>query len=175
MQRILIISYFFPPCNLTASQRVYSWANLLKEKGYAPTVITRNWDIPIKSSEDVLKSTGKKNKYECNECYESIYVPYKASLRDRIYIKLAGSKLQGLSKIFTLIELFFENYSTRFIAHRNIYLEARKFLKKNPDVTKVIISANPFNLFFFGFLLKKEFNIEWIADYRDDWNTTELD
>ena len=34
MKKILIISYFFPPCNLTASQRVSSWAKYLNKSGY---------------------------------------------------------------------------------------------------------------------------------------------
>jgi glycosyltransferase involved in cell wall biosynthesis len=46
-------------------------------------------------------------------------------------------------------------------------------IKRNkPDV--ILITANPFNQFLFGYLLKKQFNIPWIADYRDDWTTSEL-
>ena len=47
MENVLIISYFFPPCNLTASQRAFNWAKYLKEFGYNPIVITRKWDQPI--------------------------------------------------------------------------------------------------------------------------------
>jgi len=34
MQKVLIISYFFPPCNLTASQREHSWAKYLIRFGH---------------------------------------------------------------------------------------------------------------------------------------------
>jgi len=38
----------------------------------------------------------------------------------------------------------------------------------------MLISGGPFHLFKFGYLLKKEFGIKWVADYRDDWNTNEV-
>ena len=39
----------------------------------------------------------------------------------------------------------------------------------------LLISGNPFVQFKFGYDLNKQFGIKWIADYRDDWNTSELE
>ena len=44
-KKVLILSYFFPPCNLPASQRSYGWATQLHEYGYHPIIITRNWSL----------------------------------------------------------------------------------------------------------------------------------
>jgi glycosyltransferase involved in cell wall biosynthesis len=42
-------------------------------------------------------------------------------------------------------------------------------------VSTVLISGNPFEQFYFGYKLKKTFpRIKWIADYRDDWTTSEV-
>ena len=52
MKKILIISYFFPPCNLTAAQRVYSLAKYLSKYGFYPTIVTRRWDHSIGKLKD---------------------------------------------------------------------------------------------------------------------------
>ena len=57
MKKILIISYFFPPCNLTPSQRTISWARLLHKHGYYPIVITRRWDTKINSAKQISVAT----------------------------------------------------------------------------------------------------------------------
>lgn len=175
MKKALIISYFFSPCNLTAAQRIMGWAKYLKEYGYEPVVITRNWDNHINQPEDVLLSSGSEVIHEKNDNYEVYYLPYKASRRDRIYTKHEGSPLQKLSRIYTFYNLIAENFSVKSIPHYNMYSFARTYLQENKDIDTVIISGNPFNQFHFGYLLEKEFNVKWIADYRDDWNTTELE
>lgn len=176
MKKILIISYFFPPCNLTASQRIAGWANYLSMFGYYPTIVTRNWDQPINSPEDVLLSSGKEMKHEKNDQYEAYYLPYIASKRDEIYSNNKGNKsLQKLSKIFTLKDLIFENYSNKSIPFSNMYDFASELITKDNNYQLVLISGNPFVQFKFGYLLHKKFGIKWIADYRDDWNTSELE
>ena len=58
MKKVIVLSYFFTPCNLTASQRALGWAKYLKEFGYYPIIITRNWDLPIGKPEDAGISSG---------------------------------------------------------------------------------------------------------------------
>ena len=60
MIRAVVLSYFFPPCNLTASQRAYGWAKYLNRNGYYPIIITRSWDVAILKPEDALKKAGNK-------------------------------------------------------------------------------------------------------------------
>jgi hypothetical protein len=176
MKKVLIISYFFPPCNLTASQRIQGWANYLSSFGYYPTIVTRNWDIKINSPEDSLISSGKEITHEKNENYEVYYLPYKASARDEIYSKNKNNRLfQKVSKFFTFKDLVFENYSNSAIPFANIYNFSVDLLKKDNSFELLVISGNPFIQFKFGYLLHKKFGIKWIADYRDDWNTTELE
>lgn len=175
MKKILIISYFYPPCNLTAAQRVQGWAKYLHESGYYPTIVTRNWDRRIESPEDVLRSSGDRVIHEKTATHEVYYLPYKAGLRDRIFTRLAGTRWQGISKVFTLIELIAENFTTRFIPHKHLYHFSKKLLSDDRSIQQVVISGNPFNLFFFGYLLNKKLGVQWVADYRDDWNTSELD
>jgi glycosyltransferase involved in cell wall biosynthesis len=68
-----------------------------------------------------------------------------------------------------------QNFFIDALPINNIYYEAERILKSDKSIQKVIISANPFSSFFIGYKLKKKFPyIKWVADYRDDWNTSEL-
>lgn len=150
------------------------WAKYLKHHGYQPIIVTRDWQVPIKNPKDLLISSGKDVIHEIHESHEVYYLPYKSNLRDRIFVKYEGSKRQWISKFFTAYNLIAENFFVKSIPHHNLYNFARDFLDKHKDVHQIIISGNPFESFYYGYLLKKEFNIDWIADYRDDWNTNEL-
>ncbi len=72
--------------------------------------------------------------------------------------------------IYTLIE----NFSSFFTPYLSLYKVCKKLLQENKDISYLLISAGPFHLFKFGYKLNKKFNIKWIADYRDDWNTSDL-
>jgi hypothetical protein len=174
LKRILILSYFFPPCNLTASQRAYSWARYLNEFGYYPVVITRRWDREIIQLNDLSFSTKKTVKHEIHAGYEVYYVPYEPNLRDKIYARFGEQKFSNTRKLLSFFEVILQDVFISFIPFRNLYFFAKKYLKKNPDFKGIVISGNPFVLFRFGYLLNKKFKIPWIADYRDAWSTSEI-
>ena len=172
MKKVIVLSYFFTPCNLTASQRALGWAKYLKEFGYYPIIITRNWDIPIGKPEDAAISSGETIVHEKNENYEVYYLPYKSSFRDKLYSKKSGA-ITFLRKGLTFFEMLLFNFTTRVLPYRNIYTFTKKYLKENKDIDRLIITASPFPIFRFGYLLNKKFGIKWLADYRDDWSTCE--
>jgi len=174
LKQVLIISYYFTPCNLTAAQRIKGWADHLSKYGYYPTVITRNWDHRIESPKDVLKDSGEGVVHEQHENYEVYRLPYKSSKRDRLFTNGGGGLSKIRQKFLTLWGLIMENYSIKVIPHKNLYHFADEWLTKNPQVKSVVISANPFDQFSFGYKLRKRHSIQWIADYRDDWTTSEL-
>ena len=174
MKKIIIISYFYPPCNLTASQRAYNWGRYFKEFGYDPIIITRKWDHPISSPSDMGKSSRSMEiKEEVNNKYRVYYMPYKASLKDRIFEKnKKGIKL--IRKALSFKELYFQHSSIGALPYANIFKKAIELIKEE-NIRNVIITGNPFPCFHFGYKLKKQFpSINWIADYRDDWTTSEL-
>jgi len=124
---------------------------------------------------DVLKASGKDIDHEQHETYEVYYLPYEPNLRDRIYSKYGDQRYTLMRKLLSLWELLTQNFNSAVLPYRNLNQFAEQYLLKNPEVTRMIITANPFPLFKFGYLLKKKFSIKWIADYRDDWSTTEID
>lgn len=173
LKKVLIISYFFPPCSLTASQRVYSWAKWLNKFGYYPVIVSRKWEERLKTLKDVSIPTSPGMLHEKHDTHEVYYLPYNGNLRDKIYEKHGSNKYTKLRKALTFFELVFQFFTNKAIPYSNIYDFARKLMKEN-KFEHLIISGNPFNLFKFGFLLNKEFNIPWTADYRDAWSTSEI-
>ncbi len=167
MKKVLIISYFFPPANFVGAERTDAWAKYLHEFGYYPIIITRNWN----ENQTDLTNKVINNEYsiEKTDKYEIRRLPYKYSLRD----KLAENKrFRFLQKALTFKELIFSNFFISALPYANFYEEARKVLSNQKDITKVIASARPFQLFHIGYQLKKDYpNIHWIPDYRDEWST----
>lgn len=174
MKKVLIIAYFFPPCNLAGANRPYGWAKYLKEHGYQPIIITRNWDIPLTLPEDAYRSCGNETIHEVNENYEAYYLPYKSNLRDRIFVKYKYREYNFIRKTLTFLEMLIQNFTIKIVPFKNIYYFTKEYIKNNPDIKIVITTGNPFIVFKFGYLLKRKLNISWIADYRDDWNTNSL-
>lgn len=175
MTKVLVLSYFFPPCSLTASNRVYGIVSNLHRFGFYPIVITRHWDNKTTVQEDSLKSTKKTIEHVCFEGYEVYYLPYHSTLRDRLLLHSDKIKLFGLlSKILTLIHLITEPFTNFFVPFSTIYSFSKKYIREHNDVKYVLASGNPFVLFKFGYKLKKKFSIHWIADYRDSWTTNRM-
>jgi glycosyltransferase involved in cell wall biosynthesis len=174
MKKVLVLSYFFPPCNLTASQRSQSWANYLSLYGYKPIIITRRWDEKISHLSDVSKSSPNETKHEVYENYEVFYLPYQSNLRDKIYVKYKESRFKSVRQMLTFFELLLQPFFDFVIPYNNIGKFALNYLKQNQDVKKMVVTGNPFNLFKFAFTLNKETSIKWIADYRDAWTTSEI-
>ena len=171
VKKILIISYFFPPCNLTASQRVSSWAKHLNQSGYYPIVITRKWERHIQSLKDCHYPTSEGVHIEKHADFEVHYTPYKTNLRDRLHVK---NKFNVLKRFLSLTEIVFQNFSFSACPFSNIYDYANELIKEKQDISTIIVSGNPFIQFRFGYKLNKRYKIPWVADYRDAWTTSTI-
>jgi len=176
MKKVLILSYYFPPCNLTAAQRIGSCHKYLPENGFYPIVVTRNWTGDELTEAQRLANSGLDLRIEKTENRAVHYLPYKSSWRDICFIKSEQNNFfRILSKLLTFWHIVFQNFTIYAIPYRNLYFHARQILQEQNDIEHLIISGNPFEQFLFGYLLRKEFpKLKWIADYRDDWTTTEL-
>ena len=172
MKEVLIISYFYPPCTLTASQRPAGWVKYLSSFGFKPIVVTRNWEVALIQPTDQLRDSGKEVVVETTDSFEIHYLPYRATVRDRLF-NSTNRLLKKSSKIFTFIESIGENYSNRFIPFRNLYDYSEQLIEQH-TFSALIITGNPFVQFRFGYLFNKKYKIPWIADYRDDWTTSEI-
>ena len=112
MKKYLLYPISYPPCNLTASQRVHSWAKYLHKSGYYPIIITRKWEKHITSFDDCHYPTSDGIEIERNENFEVHYCPYIPNLRDRLHTQ---KKLQPLKKCFPYLKLFSKIFGLLYV------------------------------------------------------------
>ena len=173
-EKILIISYFFPPRPTTGATRVKNIADFLSEKGITPIVVTGDWQKA--HSDKIMAGGGNFDGSDNSLGYPVFYEKDEPTLRLRLYRLMEPPLLKKLYSV--LVSPFLEILELQFpslIFYRNIYRKAVTLLENNPSIKHVFISMAPFNQAAFGYLLKKQFpHINWVADYRDDWSTSEV-
>ena len=171
---ILIFAYFFPPCGMTAAHRPLSWVKYFPKFGYYPIVITRNWDVEIKSQLDLSKPSGKDLKIDKYDTHEVHYIPFKGNIRDRLYVKHGDNKYKILRKILSLLILFIDRLYFK-LSEFSAFYEYSKEITSKVKIDAVLVTAQPYLMHRLGYKLKKRFpNIKWVADYRDAWTTSEI-
>ena len=162
--KALILCHDFPPINSIGAERPYSWFLYFKEKGIEPIIVTKNW---ISNGSNDFNYTSKEFRKEENEKGIILKTPYYPT-PSLIWRKIFNDKLSTIRKALTFIEKIFSFINLNFDSNRGIYLAAKKYIIEN-DVDIIITTGEPFILFRYGYLLKKRYNIKWIADYRDGW------
>ena len=173
MKKILLVSFYFFPCTLTPSQRLSYWAKNFHKLGYYTTVITREWTEETKSHFDTKKPLGDKIRYEKFSEYEVYYLPFRPGILDRSYLKFGETFFRPIFLFIKLLDVFLAGFTLRFTSFRSLEKLAFSLVRKE-SFESAIISAEPFYLFRIGYELKKKLGFKWIADYRDDWSTNEL-
>ena len=156
-KRILILAYYFPPCNSIGARRPVSWARYFTEQGYDVTVVSRHWSGELNEWADWLKSSEQRTPEMVEkEGYRVLYLPYT---------KTEYPKGSFAAKINT-----FKNFLTGRIQPETDGLQYLPFLKEHLEKESydlMIATAEPYNLIDVAFQLNKHFGIPYIADYRD--------
>jgi len=164
-KKILILCNDFPPINSIGAERPYSWYLYFREFGLDSVVITKNWTT---NGNNPFNQVGKNRLVE--ETNEGVIIRAKSHLTPSHYFfRLFRKRLSFFRKGLTFIEKILAFQFSFLDQHISIYNEARRYIKAN-KIDLIITTGEPFLLFKYGYLLKKEFNIKWIADYRDGWS-----
>lgn len=165
--KVIILSYFYPPCNFVGGERTFAWSKYLADSDVYPIIITRQWN----DNQLDITSKVENNRLEIEKTsrFEIHRLPFQQSFRDKL---TQYPRLLLFQKAFTFFELFFSNFFIRALPYANFFNYAESIIKEYGDVRVVIASGKPFQSFFIGHMLKKRFpNIHWIPDYRDEWNS----
>lgn len=166
--RVLIIAYDFPPYVSVGGLRPNSWYQYFKEFGAHPIIVTRQWSNTHGNELDyVAEGDSRKTIVEETERGTIVRTPYKPTLSNQLLLRFGKTKFALLRKCFTAwheLGQFFMPVGPK----QTIYEGAREYLAQH-DIDVIVATGGPFVLFKYASKLSTEFNIPWVADYRDPW------
>src|SRR6185436_13284920 len=100
MKRVLILAYDFPPYASIGGQRPASWFRYFKSLGAEPTVVTRHWDVELKSYIDCLRPSASQEVTTTSNAHGTIIrVPYVQNIRDKMLTQLGEQRLKLFRKV----------------------------------------------------------------------------
>lgn len=164
MKKILIVSYYFYPCNGIPALRATSWANYFHQYGIHPTIVTRHWNGDEKIWNDYIQSNlTPQYKFESQK-YTAYYLPFKEYKLPKWVLKVWG--LRKLINIFKII-----------IGNINLDIDAYNCFKdflfdhlKNHQYDAAIITVPPHNTTHLVQIIQNMFKIPCVLDFRDHWD-----
>ncbi|RBN52010.1 glycosyltransferase family 4 protein [Flavobacterium psychrolimnae] len=172
--KILIITYYWPPAGGPGVQRWLKFVKYLPDFGVQPIVyIPENPTYPI-IDENLVKEVSDK----AIILKQKIFEPYQlASFLSKNKTKKISSgiipnqkKQSFLDKAFLWIRgnLFIPDARVFWVKPSVAYLE--KYILDN-DIDTIITSGPPHSLHLIGLELKQKLDLKWFADFRDPWTT----
>ncbi len=173
MKKILLVSFYFRPCTLTPAQRITYWAQNFYKLGYYPIIVSRAWTHDLKTHRDTKAPLGKELIIKKFPQYEVHYLPFKPGILDRAYHKFGEGVFRPLFLVTKLLDVFLVRFTLTFTSFSNFQPYLSKLVKEESPA-KMLISGEPFYLFRLGYVLGRKYKLSWVADYRDDWTTNEL-
>lgn len=170
--KVLLIAYNFPPYIRASSLRTFSWFQEFSDQ-IDLTVITRHWDDKIEYNHENYFNEDQSST-ECIESISELKRIYRIPNRHNFYFKIKNLsifKKIKINRVFTLFELLIKWFPiTYFDNERSLYNKAKElFQKEKFDV--VLTSGEPFILFKYIYMLKNNFNVKTIIDYRDGFSS----
>ena len=178
MRKILIVTYYWPPCGGSAVLRWLSFARYLKEFGWEPIIYTPLNPEPQEVDESLLKDVPEGLRVIRTRIREP-YALYKwftgrkKSEKLGVGLMSEGRKPGLASRLSLWIRSNLFIPDPRMLWIRPSVKHLGKILKKEmADV--VITTGPPHSMHLIGLGLKAMLGIKWIADFRDPWTNIDF-
>ena len=177
MNKVLIISYYWPPSAGSGVQRWLKFAKYLPQNNWKPIIYTPK--NPYFEVEDKKLSANIPS--EVDVWKTSIWEPY--ALKDKLlgkgkrHVQNAGVILDQKSFRNRLLNCVRGNF---FIPDPKVYWVKPSISYlinkiKEHKISHIITTGPPHSMHLIGLGLKEEFpNLNWIADFRDPWSEYDL-
>jgi hypothetical protein len=155
-KRILIISYYYPPCNDVSSNRIFEFSNSLSND-FDINVVTRHWSGNENSWSDKISSS-KENEIlikQQNSNLKIHFLPYKCNS----LLKSKSSKFTAINQLIKgNIDIDSDVY--QFKDYINLFIE-------NNNIDLILVSVAPLSLIKLSYEINKKYKIPYIVDFRD--------
>jgi glycosyltransferase involved in cell wall biosynthesis len=172
MEKVLIITYYWPPSGGAGVQRWLKFAKYLPEFGWQPVVLT---------VDPQYASYPQRDESLCHDVSSNCMVFYTKSFELYNLYKLIARKKEVPYGGFAneSKESLFQKFS-KFLRGNFLLPDPRKGwnnyairkaaeLIKQFEIKTIVTTSPPHSTQLIGLELKKRFNIRWIADLRDPW------
>jgi glycosyltransferase involved in cell wall biosynthesis len=173
-EKILIITYYWPPAGGPGVQRWLKFVKYLPDFGVQPIVyIPENPTYPI-VDENLINEVSDKAiilKHKIFEPYQMASFLSKNKTKKISSGIIPNQKKQSfLDKVFLWIRgnLFIPDARIFWVKPSVAFLE--KYIKEN-GIVSIVTSGPPHSLHLIGLELKQKLDIKWFADFRDPWTT----
>ncbi|WP_144892475.1 glycosyltransferase family 4 protein [Flavobacterium tiangeerense] len=172
--KILIITYYWPPAGGPGVQRWLKFVKYLPDFGVQPIVyIPENPTYPIVDQNLVSEVSDQAIivKHRIFEPYQLASFLSKNKTQKMNSGIIPNQKKQSfLDKTFLWIRgnLFIPDARVFWVKPSVSFLE--KYILEN-DIDTIITSGPPHSLHLIGLELKQKLNLKWFADFRDPWTT----
>jgi glycosyltransferase involved in cell wall biosynthesis len=178
MRKVLIITYYWPPCGGSAVLRWLKFAKYLREFNWEPVVYTPSNPEPQEIDPSLVKDIPVGMEIITTKIWEP-YTLYKLltgkKKEDRLGVAMMSDKkktgMLGKFSIWIRSNFFIPDPRRFWINPSVRYLS--KYLKANP-VEAVITTGPPHSMHLIGLGLKKKLGLKWIADFRDPWTNIDF-
>nr|WP_298658781.1 glycosyltransferase family 4 protein [uncultured Flavobacterium sp.] len=174
INKVLIISYYWPPAGGPGVQRWLKFVKYLPEFGVQPIVyIPENPNYPLideKLVQDVHpQAIFLKHKIFEPYAFASIFLKNKTK-KISAGIITKNKKQSVVEKLMLWVRgnLFIPDARVFWVKPSVNYL--KEYIQEN-NIETVITTGPPHSLHLIGLRLKKQLAINWIADFRDPWTT----
>lgn len=174
LKKILIITYYWPPAGGPGVQRWLKFVKYLPDFDIQPIIyIPENPTYPI-IDEELVKEVSDTVIILRNKIFE----PYQIAnfFSKNKTKKISSGIIPNSKKQTTVDKILLWTRGNLFIPDARVYWvkPSVKYLKNYIQVNNIdtiITSGPPHSLHLIGLKLKKELNINWLADFRDPWTT----
>ena len=172
--KILIITYYWPPAGGPGVQRWLKFVKYLPDLGVKPIVfVPENPTYPIQDLGlmDEIPSGVEIVKFPIVEPYRWASFLSKKSTRSISSGLIPSSKKQSwVEKMMLWVRgnFFVPDARILWVKPASQFLE--KFIQDN-QIQTVITTGPPHSVHLIGMQLKEKLKIRWIADFRDPWTT----
>lgn len=173
MKKVLILTYYWPPSGGSGVQRWMYFCKYLTSFGYHPIVLSvkaesasyKNLDTSLLKMVESIE-THKTKTFEFLKAYSLITTGNKTHGIPQGDIHKERKGFFNKASIFIRGNFFIPD--ARLGWNRYAIKEARKIISDN-NIETVITTGPPHSTHLMGLKLKKEFRVNWVADFRDPW------
>lgn len=161
MFNVLVLAYYFPPLGLSGVQRTLKFVKYLPANGWKPTVVTCEPGAYYAFDETLLDDIKDKDV----EIHRVKGKEINSRMRKKGVVEMPPEFIRKTLKFISSIFYVTDNKKSWSV---QAYQYCRKMMSEN-KYDLIFISGPPFSMFEYAALLKTEFDVPLIIDYRDLW------